>query len=180
MGHFIPEGRLTGDCRAQSTLEWPHQPKPSAKAFAVFRRFMWHTICLETSHWQPPSKSMSISQPMGQWLHVDRHIIPSFSRLGQSVYCRKEETTMKFTGNGRNGIYRYEGNVEAMPLRAYTQSTASLWMATKSGRTRNLTLHEQTLSSQKSPGLSSPTPWINWSAQLREQVTDHFTMKSGS
>jgi hypothetical protein len=118
-GRFIPEGRLTGDWRAHSTLEWPHQPKPSEKAFALFRRFMRHTICLETSHWQHLSNSMDISTPMGEWLDVDRHIVPSFGRYGNSIYCQEENIIMEFTGNGQNGIYKYQGDVEAIPTRVY-------------------------------------------------------------
>jgi hypothetical protein len=48
-GHFIPEGRLTGDWQAKSNLEWPRQPRPDKAAFATFRLFLRNTIFVKTS-----------------------------------------------------------------------------------------------------------------------------------
>jgi hypothetical protein len=60
-GILIPGDRLIGAWRADSAFEWPHQPKPSKRAWAKFRWFLRETLCFNTSPYQPIHAEMYLS-----------------------------------------------------------------------------------------------------------------------
>lgn len=96
-GRFIPGFKLYGDWQAPSTLEWPHQPKPSKRDFSEFRKFLRNTICLEESPWKPQGSDLEISDPLGKWYtDVKRHVIPVCCRTKTALYYRDEETEVIF------------------------------------------------------------------------------------
>ena len=43
-GNAVPPGRLTGQWRQSSTLEWPEIPKPPPKAWETFRRMVMKAL----------------------------------------------------------------------------------------------------------------------------------------
>ena len=126
-GRTIPGHRLVGNWQATSPLEWPHQPKPTKKAFATFRRALRHTICLETSHYQRPDQDMLISTPLGAWLDVDRNVTAEYSRWGDELFCREPGDIVGSTGPvtlrfkkrpGDTGFFSYDGTTDTTPPRA--------------------------------------------------------------
>ena len=127
-GRFIPGHRVVGKWQAESTLEWPHQPKPNKAAFATFRRALRNTICLGTSHYQPPHQDMVISNPLGNWLDVDRNVTSEYSRWEDELFCRvsgdltdesNDTTILRFQKRpGDTGFFSYDGTATTVPPRA--------------------------------------------------------------
>ncbi|KAL3784917.1 hypothetical protein ACHAWO_001204 [Cyclotella atomus] len=121
-GQYIPGEKLTGDWQAESPFEWPQQPKPSKRAFALFRKFLRNTICLNESSWQPPNSDLSITTPLGQWLTgIQRNVIPSCCRTQDAIYHRDDETgtISHFTIKGNCGFFKYVGEVLDFPTKAH-------------------------------------------------------------
>jgi hypothetical protein len=121
-GKFIPEGTLTGEWRAQSTLEWPKQPKPDDAAFATFRKVLRNTIFFNTSPWHRPSAAMYLPTPLGRWYDTTRHIIPSTACLGDSIFVteesEEEKIVMRFQRHRDTGFFDFAGSVDQVPANA--------------------------------------------------------------
>jgi len=121
-GQFIPGHRLTGDWQAQSPLEWPRQPKPLKQDFAMFRRFLRNTVCLQETSWQPVDSDLNISDPLGKWYtDVTRNVIPTCCRTKDSLFYRDDETMTisKYNLRGNSGFFKYEGEVDSIPTDAH-------------------------------------------------------------
>ena len=120
-GRYVPGDRLTGEWQAHSPLEWPKQPKPSKRDFALFRRFIRNTICLHETPWQPVNANLQITEPLGKWFtNVKRNVNPTCCRTKDSLYYQDTETMSisKYTLRGNSGFFKYEGEVNTMPQNA--------------------------------------------------------------
>ena len=71
-GNAIPLGRLMGQWRQQSWLEWPDIPKPPPKAWEIFRQVMMKTFgtCTRIHN---PTTEMALSVKLGQWCEAERN-----------------------------------------------------------------------------------------------------------
>jgi hypothetical protein len=135
-GLEIPAGWLTGEWRAESNYEWPHQPCPPKRAWATLRQTLRETLCFETSPWQRANREMKLSQPLGTWLDVPRNVKYQCYRNKNCLFWREEGTIQMLKQQGRTGFYKYAGEVDSIPPRTHPQSCAvwtdqSLWTQRK-------------------------------------------------
>jgi hypothetical protein len=97
--------------------------KAYKKAFATFRKFIRNTICLDASPWQPILSTMTISEPLGKWLPVQRNVIETCSRTRDSLYYRDEKSgiTGRFDLYGDCGLFKFaeEVTLDDIPLEAH-------------------------------------------------------------
>ena len=91
-GKFIPDGRLTGEWQAESTLQWPNQPRPNKTWFAVFRKGLRHSVAKSTSPHQPPTYGMDLDCPLGEWFGVARHMNFQCYKTKQELFWWNEMT----------------------------------------------------------------------------------------
>jgi hypothetical protein len=121
-GRYIDGCKLTGEWQAKSRFKWPRQPKPTKKAFAIFRKFIRNTICLDTSPWQPILSTMTISEPLRKWLPC--------CRTRDSLFYRDKETGIigHFDLNGDCGLFKFaeEVTLEDIPLDGFVDGE-KLW-----------------------------------------------------
>ena len=103
IGSTIPGHKLTGDWRANTAWEWPKQPQPPRTAFATLRRFLRNTICQHDSPYQPIFSDLTITEPLGEWLAVERNILHDCLRHEDTIFCHTpgEGYTLSMTGKGQ-------------------------------------------------------------------------------
>ncbi|EED89738.1 predicted protein [Thalassiosira pseudonana CCMP1335] len=136
-GTFIPAGRLTGRWRAYSSLKWPRVAKPSKKAWAVFRRFLRCTFCQDHSPWAGVENSMELTEPLGKWFPVKRHVEFQCYRTSSRLYwrdtvertsddgdpeddrCEDTIAIQVFTEGKTKGYFEYSHDVDEVPLTAH-------------------------------------------------------------
>jgi hypothetical protein len=120
-GILIPGDRLIGAWRADSAFEWPHQPKPSKRAWAKFRWFLRETLCFNTSPYQPIHAEMYLSQPLGKWFDVPRNVLYQCYRTENNLFWREEGLIQMFTKH-KAGFYRFDRTVDDIPPQCYPVS----------------------------------------------------------
>jgi hypothetical protein len=130
-GTEIPGGHLTGEWRAEPCFEWPHQPRPGKRAWAMLCCTLRETLCFKTSPWQPTNAAMKLSHPLGPWLEVLRHVQYQCYQNDKCLFWREEDMIQMFRQQGRIGFFRYVGEVDSIPPRTHPQSCVwadqSLW-----------------------------------------------------
>jgi hypothetical protein len=144
-GCYVPGHKLTGEWQAHSPFEWPKQPKPSKKAFALFRKFIRNTVCMEESPWQPVGTDLKISEPLGKWFtDVQRNVTPECCRTEDSLYYRDEETNFisKYNLSGPRGFFQYDGEVDTIPAEAHLDGD-KIWTRRKYRRTTRISSHKK-------------------------------------
>eukprot|EP00956_Cyclotella_meneghiniana_P045230 scaffold360113_cov96-Cyclotella_meneghiniana.AAC.2 len=126
-GTYIPGDRLTGSWRANTAWEWPKQPQPPKKAFATLRRLLRNTICQYDSPYQPIDSDLAITEPMGDWLPVERNVIHDCLRCDDTIYCYSPgEGFTSYSKRGESGFFNLTGTVESVPIHAYPISIVTI------------------------------------------------------
>jgi len=94
-GREISPHKINGEWRAQSTLVWPTQAKPSDKMWKSFRMCLRATCCKNPKR-VLYRKPLPLDQPLGKWLQTDRHLQYQYYRSQEWVYSRELELSTKF------------------------------------------------------------------------------------
>ena len=109
-GNAIPPGRMMGQWRKESKLEWPKVPKPPPKAWEIFRRIMVkafgtlsrvYNLCAE----------VSLVTKLGQWLANERHREHNIVRDRNNIYVSGAKGWRQFQRSGKEGQYKDSENV---------------------------------------------------------------------
>ena len=70
---FILDGWLTGEWQADYRFQWPLQPRLHKKYFELFCKCLHHSLAATAPPHQPPTYSMDLDLPLGDWYGVERH-----------------------------------------------------------------------------------------------------------
>ena len=72
-GNAVPPGRLTGQWRQSSTLEWPELPKPPPKAWETFRIMVMNALGTLSRVYKPVAE-VPLQKKLGPWIRSFRHV----------------------------------------------------------------------------------------------------------
>ena len=104
-GNAITSGRMLGQWRKESKLDWPDILKPPPKAWEIFRRIMVKAFGTLNRFYNPCAEFPLISK-LGKWYANERHSEHSIMRDRENIYVREESGWRQFLRSGKDGQYK--------------------------------------------------------------------------
>ena len=99
-GNAIPPGRMMGQWRKESKLEWPEVPKPPPKAWEIFRRIMVKAFGTLSRVYNPFAEVPLVIK-LVKWYDNERHSKHNILRDRNNVYVRGARGWRQFIQSGK-------------------------------------------------------------------------------
>jgi ribonuclease HI len=80
---------FTGHWRANSSLNWPEQPKPPAAAFSAFRTLLKRAFSTRNLKCRN-DRDIPLDHCLGKWLKTERHVIDTVYRNDEFLFIRND------------------------------------------------------------------------------------------
>ena len=104
-GNAIPPGRMMGQWRKESKLEWPEIPKPPPKTWEIFRRIMVKAFGTLSRVYNPCAE-VTLVIKLGKWFANERHSKQNIVRDRNNVYVQGTKGWRQFQRSGKEGQYK--------------------------------------------------------------------------
>ena len=107
-GNAVPPGRLTGQWRQSSKLEWPALPKPPPNAWEIFRKMMMKAFGTMARVYNPGAE-VPFQQKLGPWLKLDSHVQYTVMHDEDTCFVHKDGAWIRYKWNSKEKVNENEG-----------------------------------------------------------------------
>ena len=127
-GTHIRDNMMNGAWRAGSDLEWPNQERPPKSWWTLFRKCIREAFSTRTPNYTRSHCSVELDSPLGKWYTVRRNTWWQAYKSQDGLYYRKpgQEEKLQVFHPTNNGYYKYEEEVDEVPLACHPLSVQSV------------------------------------------------------